>query len=463
MLTTPKPTRGQTGEYNSSPYFRPIDGRRTSSSRGGMLERELFYRARLGSTFAREFETLWGEVDKACERKSEELMYPPMRTALQYACDVLADMKLPAFRVDYASQQRLTGEAPVGPGLALQLKDSSEMHWTRALVTVEAKPDVEQDPFKHDKAEPSSFITWNHFCESSALVLRARPRCYLLGLGAYGDTLRFWRCDQSSVMFTEAFEYMAQPELVLEFLYASSVFSGGTMGLDTTVAPGAYDVGDLEILASSCRFASASGILGKNMNLRAVDLLSESAVISVPMCDVDDRLSGNYSPGGDVQVVPNTAKSGASEEETVERYISVGPALFTSPSLFGRGTRTWLAVRASVLNSERGRVELADFVVIKETWRHADRLPESAIYAKVHAAGPVFGVARARRGVDLDKGEPQSTHLTWAERLNKFYGKEQYSLRIHQRIVIESIGIPLSQFRSSRELVEATRDAMKGE
>ncbi|TFK52735.1 hypothetical protein OE88DRAFT_1294286 [Heliocybe sulcata] len=448
--------------------------------------------------------------------------------ALQYAYDVLAkDGHLTAFRVQNTSQQKLAGAAPgnkIAPDLVLQVEESKADHWTRALAIVEVKPYDNQDPFRQDEdgldLTLKDMKTWDKLQDYGTIAFQTLPRCYLLGFGVYGNILRFWRWDRSSVIFTSAFKYKEQSEPLLQFLYASSAFSHGSIGTDTTVVPRISNVAEKAVLGLSYDLARDTGVLQKKTRLLPDELAYESAVIVVPAGHVDaseindillasagdsagsaavwtadDKaleqldsaeaaiifassqtdarghhpqddplvtVGGDSFSGGESPMAPDNATTEASEGETSERYISVGPALFTSRSLFGRGTRTWLAVRVSSPDSGRQRVEMTDLVVIKDSWRDEDRFPESAIYAKVHEAGPVFGVARARRGVDLDQGEQNSVHRTWAQRLNNFYDQDQYSPRIHQCIVLQSIGIPLSQFRSTCELVEATRDAMKG-
>ncbi|TFK52724.1 hypothetical protein OE88DRAFT_1293345 [Heliocybe sulcata] len=143
-------------------------------------------------------------------------------------------------------------------------------------------------------------------------------------------------------------------------------------------------------------------------------------------------VTGEKPPGSGSQLSLGTVAGDTS---------GVGP----SRSLFGSGTQTWLAIPAS--GTRRAILVPTDSVIIKTSWRDVRRCRESAIYARI------------RRGVDSDNGDANSVQRTWAAKLNEYLKDERFS----PRIVIESVGIPLCRFRSTRELVEATRDAMKGE
>ncbi|TFK52713.1 hypothetical protein OE88DRAFT_1292850 [Heliocybe sulcata] len=477
------------------------------------------FRSIFDSRKRKNFEELLREAKKGRKHKSEKAMHAPTMKALQYAYDVLAgDGHLTELRIDNTSQQKLSGDAEEhkpAPDLAVQLKASPEKRWTHALAIVDIKPDTSKDTPRRDN-EPVDVEAPDQIHDYATLAFQSRPRCYLLGFALHGHISRFYRWDHSCVIYSAWFNWKCQPDIVLEFLYASSVFSNRTMGIDSTVVPGISDIAEGPLLANAYRFARDLGILDGQKALDLTSLVVQSSAIVVPAghddaSQIDKVLhaygtnhseraasparEAKHTSSSDAQVASETAVGDergdeprdlslvtvsrkhssrcearskpsthiypTSGQNTTERFISLGTALFTSSSLFGRGTRTWLAVQDTVQSSSRS-IGTHDLVVIKDSWRDADRFSESAIYSKIHQAGHTFGVARVRRGVDLDGGERHSVHRTWAEKLNAFREVDRYTHRIHHRIIIESIGIPLSQFRSTRELVQATKDAMEG-
>ncbi|TFK51610.1 hypothetical protein OE88DRAFT_1659736, partial [Heliocybe sulcata] len=223
-------------------------------------------------------------------------------------------------------------------------------------------------------------------------------------------------------MVSSAFNYKEEPEPLYQFLHCVSQYADG--GYDPSVS---YSLATHHHMLLSGRYPGAlkQGLLPEFKSVIPGSFPElESVLVQVP---------------------------GRTPQEPTEVYLTMGPALFASRSLFGRGTRVWLATLADGSSP--------DFVVIKDTWRDANRVAEGEIYQSIEG---IPGVARLGRAVDLGRGDQSDVHTTIAKTLNQKFRKPRFLERIHSRSIILSIGRPLDLFRSTRELTEAMRSALGG-
>jgi hypothetical protein len=141
-----------------------------------------------------------------------------------------------------------------------------------------------------------------------------------------------------------------------------------------------------------------------------------------------------------------------SQDNSVAYYIGSEPSFKANASLTGRSTRTFIVY--DVLTAQR--------VVMKDTWRIDLRgmEKEGAIYECLHKAG-VSNIAPFERGEDI-RDHHTRTHdfvsQPWARPIPR-------DLRPHQqyRLVLGVVGLDLTSFKSSRQLVNAMADALQGE
>ncbi|KAH8927292.1 hypothetical protein BT69DRAFT_1238078 [Atractiella rhizophila] len=120
-------------------------------------------------------------------------------------------------------------------------------------------------------------------------------------------------------------------------------------------------------------------------------------------------------------------------------YISE-PFIFRHNNPTGRGTRCFEAYYPA---KQR-------LVLLKDTWRHVEYVPEGEIYEKLHAAGLPNILPVVAHG-DVD-GKYQSAEVLTEGGLRKF---------VHYRLVLGKVGRPIGEFRSSYELVKGCADAFE--
>ncbi|EPQ56816.1 hypothetical protein GLOTRDRAFT_127217 [Gloeophyllum trabeum ATCC 11539] len=329
------------------------------------------------------------------------------------------------------------------PEVWVDYENSEAEQWTHALGIIEVKPEKDKDPgfnnavSKHHKYEQVQ--AWNEIQQYGSVAFRAVPRCYMLGIGFYDDVARFYRWDRSAVIFSESFHYKSDVKPLVQFLHALGTFGNKTMGADSSITTGVPDNFPLTLLRRIYHKAIEDGVVKYDSKCTESNLPSRSSHMAVPA-----------SPSF----------------EGPENCVTLGGPLFSSRSLLGRGTTAWLALSATAAESTSSvGKEIRQCFVVKDSWREEGRLPEHKIYERIHQKGHIFGVARCRGGFDIDSvvhEEEKRNHTTFTQRIRLFLPEAKFSARIHYRCVLDSIGIPLSRFPSTRQLVKAVRDAVKG-
>ncbi|EPS93868.1 hypothetical protein FOMPIDRAFT_91473 [Fomitopsis schrenkii] len=166
------------------------------------------------------------------------------------------------------------------------------------------------------------------------------------------------------------------------------------------------------------------------------------------------------------------------EQEKKVTYLAFR-LLFINPELFSRATLVWEAFRLD----DNGQSSLDERYVVKEAWREYHyRISETEFYRVLRTDGVTHGVALYAHGEDLGIGDSRlrqqdvkaraagqplvgadrkSGHLT----LSGFHNdatKKHYNERSQVRICLHTVGTPLADFQSTRELIVAFRDAVEG-
>ncbi|KAI0327075.1 hypothetical protein GY45DRAFT_1168888 [Cubamyces sp. BRFM 1775] len=176
--------------------------------------------------------------------------------------------------------------------------------------------------------------------------------------------------------------------------------------------------------------------------------------------------------------------------------------------LFSRATMVWLCIEdtrtacASTANGDTGGP--AALCVLKESWRQLNSIPEQKFYQRLSEtipAGEWHGLPKLLHGGDLGIRDlkrwdaarcgkpwsgkddllagtsassasstpstaayediPHPMHQTYSLRLCDIDNAERME-RSHVRLVVNTVGRPLSRFKSTKELVMAMRDAIQG-
>ncbi|KAI0292369.1 hypothetical protein B0F90DRAFT_278101 [Multifurca ochricompacta] len=251
-------------------------------------------------------------------------------------------------------------------------------------------------------------------------------RVFSFSIFLFGEKGRLLRWDRSGVIYTESFEWLTQPDTLLEFIWRFNFLSDVERGHDTTVTPMTDDEAEVALP----RLKRYPGL----ENTKKADLRR--------FLVHDDR-----SANGDLRV-----------------YITPS-AVWDTGGLFGRSTFGYIAFDVASTN----------LVYLKDFWR--TDLPgiqkEGDIYHKLHDAqvpniprlGPAGDVPVSPECTATASFATQRTrtqdYLTIPDGEHEWCpGQSHVDPYVHYRLVLETLGKPLSTFKSTRQLCEVIRDAI---
>ncbi|EPT01863.1 hypothetical protein FOMPIDRAFT_1023099, partial [Fomitopsis schrenkii] len=309
--------------------------------------------------------------------------------------------------------------------------------WRNISFIVEAKLKESEDPMKSYSDEHE--LTLVQLAKSARNILVSQSRLFVFVVGIYGSLARIFRFDHAGAVCSRAFNYTAS---------------------DGTLSRPMYEF----LWRCTHPIAKGSSFVGDDPTVRCIKAGDHASIAS----KLRDK-------GIEIRDATEAAKA--------YRYITVGGTnkdakrylayelLFMNPHLISRATTVWKAIEVD----ERGD-PIGSPVVIKDAWRQLVRAKEidhyEAIFTSADATAEVFGVAHFLCGDDLgaeehvamECGEPGGLgvgHLTVTAR-HAAKPARPHNERSHSRLVLGTVGVPLSQFKSTRELAEAFRDAVKG-
>ncbi|KAL0955611.1 hypothetical protein HGRIS_001846 [Hohenbuehelia grisea] len=162
-------------------------------------------------------------------------------------------------------------------------------------------------------------------------------------------------------------------------------------------------------------------------------------------------------------------------ERVEDPWVTIGPPVWVSFSLIGRGTNIWRVARITMESGIWTFVRDSGVFILKDAWRNSWRTGEAAIYGSL-PSHPT-GVARFLQGGDVvfpsDKKEVISAYNLrnlpgadiYAEEnlqpIGPSSGDGQPTAVLH-RLVLQTIGRPLWDFVNYVELMRAFRAAITG-
>ena len=334
--------------------------------------------------------------------------------------------------------------------------------WSNIALIIDAKSTQAQDPFLplESGAEIETYSQdVVHLAINARNLMLAHGLLAAFMVGIYGNTVRLVRFDNAGAVVSRAFPLRQRPELLCMFFwrFVHPLEPGCPfVGWDPTVR---------KITAAEQRWIAAR---------------FEKAGKPVPKELPKFRRVLVYDDDG--------------TSEEAEAYFLVQP-IYLGKGLFSRATGVWLALRDTC--GERGADdETLQLVVVKEAWRHVwhpDATSENDVYERlkwipeeeyhglprhlggndlgkraraqrsVEAEAPSRKRRRVRRGVHRQDDQPENRPslqetFTWRylDACDDSYD------RTHMRLVVDVVGRPLDQFRSTKEMVTALRDAMIG-
>ncbi|KAK7682121.1 hypothetical protein QCA50_014707 [Cerrena zonata] len=272
----------------------------------------------------------------------------------------------------------------------------------------------------------------------AARQMSDQHRLFVFCVGIYGQFVRFFRIDRSSVTVSARANYIANPKVLVEFLLRYGQLTRTQRGYDPTVSPATEFEKKLFISHVTQYLERVRG----NENLR------EHA-------GAQKLLESKY-PIHKVQV--NDAKSGTTHfyliREPTARYSAMSPCT--------RATRGYIAVYMptkgdDLINQEAGHLDW-----LKDFWRTDGLETEATILHKLRDAGVShLPIVRCAGDVLFDGETQRTVNDTWrtkeeANTWRRPVGGNSRAL-IHHRVVEELLH-PLSSVINARELVRSGRD-----
>jgi hypothetical protein len=167
------------------------------------------------------------------------------------------------------------------------------------------------------------------------------------------------------------------------------------------------------------------------------------------------KLTGNTG-GYPHAVVP----SGGNDRR---KWCTIAPPIWTSLSFLGRGTNVWL-VREYVDGIDREPLLRGNDMIMKTAWRNSARTPESDIYMSIDQ--PPEGLAKFECGGDVKfDGYPITVQNLRSDPVRNFPPEGNFNppTPILHRLILGTVGRPLWEYTSDRDLLAGFRDALLGE
>ncbi|KAF9479478.1 hypothetical protein BDN70DRAFT_993435 [Pholiota conissans] len=275
---------------------------------------------------------------------------------------------------------------------------------------IEVKKENAMDPFDDSKEEferdsGAGQANRSQIGRYSAAISGTQFRVHLFTVSISGNQARFIYWDRAAAVVSRSFDYIEKPHILAEFFWRYSRLSPRDQGFDTTVSAAApEEVSRMEKAGCLERIQEAN----KENHLEFRKMM------------VPDR----------------------EDMKKLDPFLISYPPCYDCRSPFSRSTRSMLAFD---LENDRA-------VFIKDYWRpNVDTIPkEGDIYQRLEDAN-VQHIAPFGKGNDLEG------HVTKAQ---TFAATEIVGLQ-HYRMSLNRIGIPLTEYESSKELISVIADAME--
>ncbi|KAI0669661.1 hypothetical protein C8Q78DRAFT_976843, partial [Trametes maxima] len=302
--------------------------------------------------------------------------------------------------------------------------DGQHTSWSRIELLIECKTgDVTGDPFDDamENGEPNSDErrkVLGQVMSYACRVFKKQHRMFQFTLMVMGSCARVIRWDRSGVVATKKFNYMEEPEKLVEFIWILARLPAAKRGIDPTVTRVEKDSEDWRLMQD--RSEQKRLLSGKFA-------VQEHAREAVDEC---------------------TSSDAESEMVVTPRYFLIGKPTFASDGLSGRGTRGYIAVD---LNNRDG-----PFVFLKDVWRvdHVGIRKEGEILGYLNDQGVRNIPTKICHG-DVNPLFPQTTvsQKIWKDKHPKDVDKCPLKSHTHYRLVVQEVGLSMDHFKNGRELI----------
>ncbi|RPD55668.1 hypothetical protein L226DRAFT_494709 [Lentinus tigrinus ALCF2SS1-7] len=384
-------------------------------------------------------------------------------------------------RWDPADSNKLKVDAAIYP--RRKHPTDGRPHWGRQRALVEFKKGgTDSDPF-HDllgdaQAQKPTEVRGQLASYSAYSFSRQQRTANFLFL-INGTEARVTRWERAGTIFTEAFDYVQDPDLMCEFLWRFSMLTEEDQGLDPTA----------KLLGKNHKFFKLMDRIAESpLEGQPEDICEdEGTVISLP----STSSSGKTAPIGVFKYVRE--KFAASLEDDAPRYrlsvptdrpgrfkyYLVGKPVFEASGMLGRGTRGYIAID----------VHTKRFVWLKDTWRayYVNVDPEGEILRKLqdqnvariptllHAGDlqqetqmhyhckPDSEVQDSGEASEGSRGSKRARSGTSKSSTDDKKQRKQPRVRhfSHYRIVVDEVCLRLNEFKTSRQLIQVVLDCVE--
>ena len=265
----------------------------------------------------------------------------------------------------------------------------------------------------------------------STLVFDRQHRTHHFTVVIIGSCARLIYWDRSVAVFTEKFDYKAEPHKLGKFLWCFSRMTPAQRGHDTTVT---------RVLRDSDEY--------KLMRRRA------DVPRKVNDCIVDEHAREGFEKSLDENW--HWYKTTVHDEAGDKEFLIAKPN-FIAAGLAGRGTRGYIAI------------DMADkegpFVYLKDSWR--------VVHDRIQKEGDILSDLNKHNVPNIPTlhchGDVPNQRADMIEEWKNRYGKlpktkGECPLKIHQhyRMVVKEVCLPLSEFQNSRQLILVLLDCLIG-
>ena len=291
------------------------------------------------------------------------------------------------------------------------------------FMTIQGLQEHANDTFYHTRWANDAYGTYSRLISHAMSLHRSQFRVFSFSVAVFEETARLLRWDRSGVIYTESFKW-ADGRL-FEFFWRFNHLSAVDRGYDTTISLADDDEAELALpkLRTYPKFE----------NVRKEHL---HRILVWDDCSSDDG---------------------------PRRYITPS-AKWATEALIGRATFGYIA-----FDIERGNL-----VYLKDFWRvdHPEIQKEGDVYRELLEA-EVRNIAKLGHAGDvrstIDDSEVHASVVVQRTRAQDYLnhswcpGGLMVKPYVHYRLVLETVGMPLNRFKSTRQLCKVIRDAIVGE
>ncbi|KAK7687780.1 hypothetical protein QCA50_008999 [Cerrena zonata] len=270
-----------------------------------------------------------------------------------------------------------------------------------------------------------------HNCQYFMEVEGRQHRRFATMVFILNRTARFLLFDRIAGVTSVSFDYVDDPAPMQKFFYRLALSDDYGRGYDPTVTTPRPE--DIDKLRRALAELPKSNYIEKTRKMIRNRL------------DPDKRLRDPVWPLYEVAVCDQSVDDPFDPPVTY-RYI-IGKPETSTPSLFGRATKGFMAF--DPLHDR--------FVFLKDSWRPDSSRPEWETYRRLKKAD-VPNIPTLVCGSDVRSSPGTVAQTTLTHHLFKSKG---FQAKVHTRLVILEIGLPLSEFDSTLDLIVVVYHAFR--